>query len=211
MIRAALIALACGLMFGAGLAISGMTNPARVIGFLDVFGAFDPTLAFVMLGALAPMSVAWRLKARLERPLAAQKFSVPTATVLMSWAVEVRPGLVFAGVDDLTARRQYGLDSAPVKRALEGRPAGATVFLSHTPWKAEEAARLGAGLMLSGHTHAGQIWPFGHLAAIQYPLLEGRYEVGGMTVLVCRGTGTWGPRMRLFGPSEILLVTLRAG
>ncbi len=132
-------------------------------------------------------------------------------TVLRDRAVEVRPGLVFAGVDDLTARRQYGLDSTPVKRALEGRPAGATVFLSHTPWKAEEAARLGAGLMLSGHTHAGQIWPFGHLAAIQYPLLEGRFEVGGMTVLVCRGTGTWGPRMRLFRPSEILLVTLRAG
>lgn len=131
-------------------------------------------------------------------------------TVLRDRAVEVRPGLVLAGVDDLTARRQYGLDGGPVKRALEGRPAGATVFLSHTPWKAEEAARLGAGLMLSGHTHAGQIWPFGYFAGIRYPLLEGRYVVGGMTVLVCRGTGTWGPRMRLFRPSEILRITLRS-
>ena len=80
MIRTALIALACGCVFGAGLAISGMTNPARVIGFLDVFGAFDPTLAFVMLGALIPMSLAWRLKARRARPLAAESFSLPATT-----------------------------------------------------------------------------------------------------------------------------------
>ena len=132
-------------------------------------------------------------------------------TVLRDRAVEVRPGLVLAGVDDLTARRQFGRDGDPLKRALEGRPPGATILLSHTPWEAEEAARTGVSLMLSGHTHAGQIWPFGYFAGIRYPLLEGRYDVGGMPVLVCRGTGTWGPRMRLFRPSELLLVTLRAG
>lgn len=126
------------------------------------------------------------------------------------WA-EAAPGLVLAGVDDLTARRQFGLDGAPVERALAGRPAGATVFLSHTPWQAERAAALGAGLMLSGHTHDGQIWPFGYLVRLTYPLLGGRYRVGGMTAIVCRGTGTWGPRMRLWRPSEIVRVTLRAG
>ena len=91
------------------------------------------------------------------------------------WA-EVVPGLVLAGVDDLTARRQFGLDGAPVERALAGRPAGATVLLSHTPWQAERAAGLGAGLMLSGHTHDGQIWPFGYLVRLTYPLLGGRYR-----------------------------------
>jgi predicted MPP superfamily phosphohydrolase len=125
------------------------------------------------------------------------------------WA-EVVPGLVLAGVDDLTARRQFGLDGEPVERALAGRPAGATVFLSHTPWQAERAAALGAGLMLSGHTHDGQIWPFGYLVRLTYPLLGGRYQVGAMTAIVCRGTGTWGPRMRLWRPSEIVRVTLRA-
>ncbi len=65
------------------------------------------------------------------------------------------------------------------------------------------------GLMLSDHTHGGQIWPFDYLVRIRYPLLEGRYEVDGMTVIVCRGTGTWGPRMRFWRPSEILSVTLR--
>ena len=132
-------------------------------------------------------------------------------TVLRDEAVEVGPGFVLAGVDDLTARRQFGKDGAPVQTALAGRPAGATIFLSHSPWKADVAARDGVGLMLSGHTHAGQIWPFGYFTRMQYPLLEGRYEVGGMTVIVCRGTGTWGPRMRLFRPSEMLRVTLRSG
>jgi predicted MPP superfamily phosphohydrolase len=131
-------------------------------------------------------------------------------TVLRDRWVEVRPGLVLAGVDDLTARRQYGKDGDAVAKALSGRPPGATVLLSHTPWMAVETARLGAGLMLSGHTHAGQIWPFGYLARINYPIFAGRYDVGGMPVLVCRGTGTWGPRMRLWLPGEILKITLRA-
>ena len=62
--------------------------------------------------------------------------------------------------------------------------------------------------MLSGHTHGGQIWPFDYFVQPLYPLFEGRYEVNGMTVIVSRGTGTWGPRMRLWSPSEILRVTL---
>ena len=130
--------------------------------------------------------------------------------VLRDAAVEVRPGLVLAGVDDLTARRQLARDGDPVRRALEGRPAGATIFLSHTPWQAEKAAAAGSGLMVSGHTHAGQIWPFDLLVRLSYPLLQGRYDVGGMPVIVCRGTGTWGPRMRLWRPGEIVRITLRA-
>jgi hypothetical protein len=63
--------------------------------------------------------------------------------------------------------------------------------------------------MLCGHTHGGQIWPLGYLVRRTYPLLAGRYEVGGMPVIVSRGAGTWGPRMRLWRPGEILRVTLR--
>ena len=96
------------------------------------------------------------------------------------------------------------------QRLSQGALAGATVFLSHTPWRAEEAAGAGAGLMLSGHTHGGQIWPFGYLVKNRYPLFAGRYEVNRMTVIVCRGAGAWGPRMRLWHPGEILLVTLRS-
>ena len=123
------------------------------------------------------------------------------------WA-EVRPGLVLAGVDDFTALRRAGDRRDSLSRALAGRPPGATILLSHTPWYAERASRESVGLMLSGHTHGGQIWPLGYLTRLVYPLLEGRYEVGGTTVIVCRGTGVWGPRMRLWRPSEILRVTL---
>jgi predicted MPP superfamily phosphohydrolase len=84
------------------------------------------------------------------------------------------------------------------------------VLLSHTPWQADRAARAGAELMLSGHTHGGQIWPFGYLVQTAYPLLAGRYDVDGMPMIVSRGTGTWGPRMRLWHRSEILRVTLHA-
>jgi len=125
-----------------------------------------------------------------------------------SWT-EIKPGLVLAGLDDLTAVHRNGLSGDPVTQILMEHPAGAIILLSHTPWETEKAAKAGVNLMLSGHTHGGQIWPFNYLVRSRYPLLEGRYEIDGMTVIVCRGTGTWGPRMRLWRPSEILHVTLR--
>jgi predicted MPP superfamily phosphohydrolase len=128
--------------------------------------------------------------------------------LLNRWA-EIRPGFILAGVEDLTAWSRSGAGGEVAARALAGRPPGATVLLSHTPGQVESAAAAGAGLMLSGHTHGGQIWPFGYLVSRFYPLLAGRYEVDGLTVIVCRGTGTWGPRMRLWHPGEILRVTLR--
>jgi len=123
--------------------------------------------------------------------------------------VEVRSGFILAGVDDLTSQRRAGSVGDPVSRALSCRPPGATIFLSHTPWEAGKAANAGAALMLSGHTHGGQIWPFGYLVSLMYPLLAGRYEVAGMPVIVTRGAGTWGPRMRLWHPGEIIRVTLK--
>ncbi|MGA9751352.1 MAG: metallophosphoesterase [Acidobacteriota bacterium] len=122
---------------------------------------------------------------------------------------EAAPGLILAGVDDLTARRQFGLPDHPLEIALGGRPPGATLFLCHSPLEVQRASELGVGLMLSGHTHAGQIWPFGYLVRLSYPYLAGSFRIGGMGLVVNRGTGTWGPRMRLFHRSEILRITLR--
>jgi len=121
---------------------------------------------------------------------------------------QVRPGFVLAGVEDLTARRRSGPSGNLMVPALSGRPPGAAVMLSHTPWQVQEAAGAGAGLMISGHTHGGQIWPFSYLVGLRYPLLAGRYQIDQMTLIVCRGTGTWGPRMRLWRPGEILSITL---
>ncbi len=126
-----------------------------------------------------------------------------------AWA-EAAPGLIVAGVNDLTAHDRRGLEGDPIGRSLAGRPPGATVLFSHIPRQAERAESAGAELMISGHTHGGQIWPFGHLVRTVYPLLAGQYSVNGMPVIVCRGTRTWGPRMRLWHRAEILRVTLRA-
>jgi len=77
-----LAALACGLVFGFGLAISGMTQPTRVLGFLDVLGLasgrWDPTLAFVMLGALAVAAPGFLLARRRARPLFAPAAAWPS-------------------------------------------------------------------------------------------------------------------------------------
>lgn len=72
-----ILALLSGTLFGAGLAISGMADPARVRAFLDLFGRWDPTLAFVMGGAIVPMAIAWAIQRRFERPLADTAFSLP--------------------------------------------------------------------------------------------------------------------------------------
>ncbi|MFZ5564079.1 MAG: metallophosphoesterase [Thermodesulfobacteriota bacterium] len=130
--------------------------------------------------------------------------------VLHNRWVEIAPGLVLAGVDDLTIHKRSGRVDDPVKTALAGRPAGAVILLSHTPWEVEKAAAMGVGLMLSGHTHGGQIWPFDLLTRRVYPFVEGRYDIGPMALIVCRGTGTWGPRMRFWLPDEILAIRLRA-
>ncbi|HWI59117.1 MAG TPA: metallophosphoesterase [Bacillota bacterium] len=130
-------------------------------------------------------------------------------SVLRDRSAEVAPGLVLAGVDDLTARQELGLEAHALDKALTNRPPGPTILLSHSPWKAEIAAQAGVGLMLSGHTHNGQVWPFSYLVQLRYALLGGRYQVGAMTAIVCRGTGTWGPRMRLWWPSEIVRIRLR--
>jgi predicted MPP superfamily phosphohydrolase len=129
--------------------------------------------------------------------------------LLRDTSAEIAPGLVLAGVDDLSARRQFGVDGHPVDRALVHRPPGTTIYLCHSPWMVERAAELGVDLMLSGHTHSGQIWPFVYLVRLMYPYVAGRFDVNGMTLIVSRGTGFWGPPMRLFRRGEIAAITLR--
>ncbi len=75
-----ILALVSGLLFGAGLAFSGMADPARVQAFLDLFGNWDPTLAYVMSGAMIPMAIAWQIQRRLDKPLADAHFDLPGTT-----------------------------------------------------------------------------------------------------------------------------------
>lgn len=78
----AILGFVSGLVFGIGLVISGMANPAKVLNFLDIAGAWDPSLAFVMAGAAATTFVGYRLVWRRGRPVASDRFHVPTATAI---------------------------------------------------------------------------------------------------------------------------------
>lgn len=73
-------ALAAGTVFGLGLAMSGMLDPARVRGFLDIFGAWDPSLAFVLGGAVAVALAGMALLKRLRRPAFDEAFHLPTTS-----------------------------------------------------------------------------------------------------------------------------------
>ncbi|TIX49676.1 YeeE/YedE family protein [Alteraurantiacibacter aquimixticola] len=72
-----LLTLIAGVIFGIGLTLSGMTDPARVRGFLDIFGDWDPTLAFVMGGALIVMAVAWFIQPKMVKPLVDTTWHLP--------------------------------------------------------------------------------------------------------------------------------------
>lgn len=71
-----------GTLFGAGLAVSGMTDPARVLGFLDLAGRWDPRLAFVLGAALPPSAFAYLVVRRMRQPLLAQEFCIPQNRVV---------------------------------------------------------------------------------------------------------------------------------
>jgi hypothetical protein len=72
------VALCCGVLFGVGLAASGMTDPAKVQGFLDIFGVWDPSLAFVMGGAVVVTVISFRFVLPMAKPLLADSFDLPS-------------------------------------------------------------------------------------------------------------------------------------
>ncbi len=72
-----IVSLLCGIIFGIGLVISQMINPAKVLGFLNLFGEWDPSLAFVMMGALIISSPSFHLFKNKEKPIFSSSFSIP--------------------------------------------------------------------------------------------------------------------------------------
>jgi uncharacterized protein len=133
-------------------------------------------------------------------------------TVLRNSHVVVGEGearFVIAGVDDPTGRR-LGTGGGPdVAAALIGAPAGLpVVLLAHQPGEFDDAARAGVALQLSGHTHGGQLFPFTFVVGLFQRYLAGLYVKGTSTLYVSRGTGFWGPPLRLLAPSEITRLVL---
>lgn len=89
------------------------------------------------------------------------------------------------------------------------KPEYFNLLLTHTPLYFENAATLGINLMLSGHNHNGQIWPFNYLVRITNPYLQGHFKSGQSDLFVTSGTFYWGPPLRFLTNNEIVFITLK--
>lgn len=123
MIRDTLVPLLAGTIFGAGLMLGGMTDPARVRGFLDLFGNWDPTLAFVMGGAVLVMALAWLLQKQMQRPVFASGFSLPDRSDI---TFKLVGGSALFGIGWGIA----GLCPGPGFAALAIEPLSAVIFIA---------------------------------------------------------------------------------
>ena len=123
---------AAGAIFGLGLVISGMANPAKVLGFLDIAGNWDPTLAFVMGGAMLVMAVAWIVQRRLAAPINGPSFHLPgTALIdrrLIGGAVLFGIGWGLAGLCPGPAIASLGTALAPAAIFVAAMLAGMALF-----------------------------------------------------------------------------------
>ncbi|MBK7876864.1 MAG: metallophosphoesterase [Planctomycetes bacterium] len=135
--------------------------------------------------------------------------------VLLNTRVEVEKGgarFDLAGIPDRDGAMFGPEHAVDLARALAGRdPSRELVLLAHRPSQVDLAAEHGVGLQLSGHTHGGQLWPFGALVRLAEPYVAGLHRHGERTqIYVSRGTGFWGPPLRVANPAEIACIVLRA-
>ena len=117
--------------------------------------------------------------------------------------------VVIGGMPDLHGGRFLADHQSRPDLVFAGAPEGAPrVLLAHQPKAVTGAAPHGVDLLLSGHTHGGQIFPFHFFVRLQQPVVRGLRKLLGVWVYAHRGTGFWGPPMRLFSTPEIAEITL---
>ncbi|MGY6536239.1 MAG: DUF6691 family protein [Pararhodobacter sp.] len=117
-----LLALIAGGLFGAGLLVSGMTDTTKVQGWLDVFGDWDPTLAFVLGGAIIPMAIAWNVASRRARPALGGSFPAKPGS-------EIDRNLVVGSVLFGMGWGLAGLCPGPAVASISWGGTGGVVFL----------------------------------------------------------------------------------
>lgn len=143
---------------------------------------------------------------------ATRKFEEWGIRVLRNEAAVVGEKFNLVGIDDRTGSRQFGELMVPISRLMERvDPSLPTILLHHTPLRYEEASSCGVDLMLSAHTHGGQLWPLGYITRWVYGVKEGMSRIGDMSFYLTTGTYTWGPPIRVGAPSEVVVIELKGG
>lgn len=142
--------------------------------------------------------------AGLERSM---EFTREAGFVLLRDDVIRAAGITLFGEDDITGRKPGATPkSAAFARALADGSDGFVLLLKHQPY-VDPAARF--TLQLSGHTHGGQLFPFGLVTRLYFPRNYGLHELApGKRLYISRGAGTWGPPVRIFAPPEITVIDL---
>lgn len=121
-------------------------------------------------------------------------------------------GFDLVGIDDHSSDSYGRGHGSDLKRALQGRDdARACVLLAHQPRGIALADELGVDLQLSGHTHGGQMFPWNFAVRLQQPFVAGLHRLTRAQIYVSKGTGYWGPPMRVGAPAEITEVELVSG
>ena len=151
-------------------------------------------------------------------------FTLPSALLMIGFAYTAGSldpaaetkwlhGLLVVAVA-VVAQAVWGMSrnfAADLPRALHGRDeAREVVLLAHQPKAVAEASARGVGLVLSGHTHGGQIWPWGYAVKLDQPHVAGLHRHGDSAtqIYTSRGTGYWGPPMRVGAPAEVTRLEL---
>lgn len=117
--------------------------------------------------------------------------------------------LAVAGVTDYSAgKRVAGHETSPLKALTGTQSADFRLLLAHQPRSCYEGSDAGADLQLCGHTHGGQFFPWAIFVGFAHPFIKGLHRFKDMWVYVHRGTGYWGPPMRLGVPPEITRIEL---
>jgi predicted MPP superfamily phosphohydrolase len=126
-------------------------------------------------------------------------------TVLDNRVVKIREDLELIGIEDADVEEQVGLQLKRLKVAADQ----CSILLYHRPSGLEAAAEHGIALTMSGHTHAGQITPFGWLVGRVFSRVKGWSRTGDCWHYVSEGTGTWGPALRLGTRAEMTMFELK--
>jgi hypothetical protein len=120
--------------------------------------------------------------------------------------------MLLAGVTDYREGRMLTAHRSDPHKALKAAPAtDVKILLAHQPKSIFAASRAGYDLQISGHTHGGQFFPWNLFVGLSQPYISGLHKHENTQIYVSRGTGYWGPPMRVGSPSEITLIKLVSG